>query len=364
MRKIIFWCLMIGATYLMTIWAKANPIWIDDFYLPYIYTNLNKVLFFIFDRFSFSIGDILYALAVLLLLRKIVTIFRQKQKIITHLTTVIVQFLAVFYFWFNLSWGLCNYRTPLHKSLEIPTQYTLADLQHETQRLINQVNQLQQAIGFGNESTNIDRDLTDFSENAKIGYHNIQPITHFSVKNISDVKPSIYSKALSKMGFGGYFNPFTHENQVNTEVPAISLCVTSAHEIAHQLGYASESEANFLGYLALLNQDKLSYQYAANLFALRYCLREIYRNDNDNIDFFLNQINEGSRKDISIVEKFWQSNKNITADWSNKFYGQFLKLNNQKEGMRSYQQFVNLLIGYHQKMILENNSTIYQSHLQ
>src|SRR5690554_8077285 len=94
MRKIIFWCLMIGATYLMTILAKSNPIWIDDIYLPYIYANLNKVLFFIFDRFSFSVGDILYALVVLLLLRKIVSIFQQKQKIIIRLSTVIVQFLA------------------------------------------------------------------------------------------------------------------------------------------------------------------------------------------------------------------------------------------------------------------------------
>jgi len=351
MKKIICWLFVLALTYFGVYLAKINPSWIDDFYLPYIYSNLNRLLFFSFNHFDFSVGDILYALVILLLIRKIVLIIKAKRKVFIRLTALGLQFTAIFYLWFNLSWGLCNYRTPLHVKLNIPTQYTLADLQNETCRLIDLVNQLQQEVSADGQTIEIDSDLEKFSSSAYDGYQNIKKKIQFPVKNISRVKPSLYSKAITKMGFGGYFNPFTHENQVNTEVPAVSLCVTTAHEIAHQLGYASESEANFLGYLALLHQDNLSYQYAANLYALRYCLREIFRNDYENADFYFNQINEGTKKDIQLVDEFWQSNKNITSDWSKQFYGQFLKLNNQKEGMRSYHQFVNLLIGHHQKNI-------------
>ena len=348
MKKIIFWLFILALTYVLILWTKAHPAWIDHFYLPYIYARFNQILSFSFDRFSFSVGDILYALVILLFIRKIIVIIKSKRKIVVRLTTLVVQFVALFYLWFNISWGLCNYQTPLHEKLNISTKYTLTDLQNETQRLIHVVNHLQQQVASDGQAVEIEADLAKFSLAAQEGYRNIKDEIRFPVHSISDVKASLYSKVITKMGFSGYFNPFTHENQVNIEVPAVSLCVTSAHEIAHQLGYANESEANFLGYLSLLHQDNKTYQYAANLYALKYCLKEIFRNDSAHAEFYLEQINAGSKKDIQIVNDFWQSHRNISTDWSHQFYGRFLKLNNQKEGIRSYHLFVNLLIGYHQ----------------
>src|SRR5690606_19513245 len=197
-------------------------------------------------------------------------------------------------------------------------KYTLTDLQNETQRLIHVVNHLQQQVASDGQAVEIEADLAKFSLAAQEGYRNIKDEIRFPVHSISDVKASLYSKVITKMGFSGYFNPFTHENQVNIEVPAVSLCVTSAHEIAHQLGYANESEANFLGYLSLLHQDNKTYQYAANLYALKYCLKEIFRNDSAHAEFYLEQINAGSKKDIQIVNDFWQSHRNISTDWSDR----------------------------------------------
>src|SRR5690606_1501593 len=251
MKKIIFWLFILALTYVLILWTKAHPAWIDHFYLPYIYARFNQILSFSFDRFSFSVGDILYALVILLFIRKIIVIIKSKRKIVVRLTTLVVQFVALFYLLFNISWGLCNYQTPLHEKLNISTKYTLTDLQNETQRLIHVVNHLQQQVASDGQAVEIEADLAKFSLAAQEGYRNIKDEIRFPVHSISDVKASLYSKVITKMGFSGYFNPFTHENQVNIEVPAVSLCVTSAHEIAHQLGYANESEANFLGYLSL-----------------------------------------------------------------------------------------------------------------
>ena len=55
--------------------------------------------------------------------------------------------------------------------------------------------------------------------------------------------------------FLGYYNPFTGEAQVNTNVPAFVIPFTTCHEMAHQIGYASESEASFVGFLVIRNSN-------------------------------------------------------------------------------------------------------------
>ena len=58
------------------------------------------------------------------------------------------------------------------------------------------------------------------------------------------------------MGYAGYLNPFTLEAQINTKIPKLNYIFTAAHEMAHQLGVASESEANFIAfYTCIKNLD-------------------------------------------------------------------------------------------------------------
>jgi len=42
------------------------------------------------------------------------------------------------------------------------------------------------------------------------------------------------------------------------------------HELAHQVGIASESEANFMGYLATTNSDNVYFNYSGYLMAVRF----------------------------------------------------------------------------------------------
>jgi len=57
------------------------------------------------------------------------------------------------------------------------------------------------------------------------------------------LKKSMLSLPLTYMGFSGYLNPLTNEAQVDYLIPKFKLPTTAAHEIAHQLGYAAENEA-------------------------------------------------------------------------------------------------------------------------
>ena len=60
----------------------------------------------------------------------------------------------------------------------------------------------------------------------------------------------------SYSGFLGYYNPFTGEAQVNITAPHFVIPFTACHEMAHQLGYGSESEASFIGYLITKYNNK------------------------------------------------------------------------------------------------------------
>jgi hypothetical protein len=51
------------------------------------------------------------------------------------------------------------------------------------------------------------------------------------------------------MGFSGYLKLFTNEAQVNI-ARCIAFPMTTNHEMAHQMGFASETECNFIGFLA------------------------------------------------------------------------------------------------------------------
>jgi hypothetical protein len=82
------------------------------------------------------------------------------------------------------------------------------------------------------------------------GYDNLAKEHPYFKYKVLSVKKSLFSVPLTYMGFGGYLNPFTNEAQVNDLLPMYTFPLTTAHEMAHQIGFASENECNFIGVLA------------------------------------------------------------------------------------------------------------------
>ena len=97
------------------------------------------------------------------------------------------------------------------------------------------------------------------------------------------------------MGYSGYINPFTNEAQINAKMVGYSTPITVCHEIAHQMGYAAETEANYLGYLAAKNSNNQYFRYSASLFSLRYLLGEVRKVNPEKYKYFQEKIHKGSR---------------------------------------------------------------------
>ena len=149
------------------------------------------------------------------------------------------------------------------------------------------------------------------------------------------------------MGFAGYLNPFTNEAQVNCLIPKSAFTSTVCHEIAHQIGIGPESEANFIGYLAAINSSDSFFQYGSYLNALRYCLNEINYTNPEKFEELKASLNIGILKDLQQNQEFWESYQNWSEKYFKIFYDNFLKANNQEDGIKSYSKMVVLIINYY-----------------
>lgn len=325
---------------------------IDQYYSRGIYPLYSQLWQKILTPIPFSVGDVLYFILGIYLVYKYVQLYRETNKWSTrllHATKFTVKCIVVFFLAFNLSWGLNNYRIPLVSTLQLETGYTQEELISFTKRLIDKANT--QQLLLTQDSTKavvVTQSLQELYAAVDQGHYKAGKETKLYQYTPHTVKSSLYSLPLTYMGFSGYLNPFTQEAQVNDMVPKITMIVTASHEVAHQLGYAHESDANFLGFRAAYAQDQLIYQYGATIFALRYCLNAITYNENEPMMFedLFQTIHPGVQENIMEPTVFWQSYKTITDSFFKVFYGTFLKVNNQKEGIRSYNRFVDLLINY------------------
>ncbi|WP_313807150.1 DUF3810 domain-containing protein [Flavobacterium sp.] len=324
------------------------PETVERFYSTGFYPILSKISRTIFGWLPFSIGDIIYLIAISLLLRW----FWKKRKTwkvewkSNFLT--LISFVSIFYFLFNFLWALNYLRVPMHQKLNIEREYSQEDLLIFTKQLIVKTNALHSEL-VQNDSVKVvipysEEEIFKMTEN---GYANLEKEFSFLQYSKPSVKPSLLSLPLTYMGFGGYLNPFTNEAQVNNLVPKHNFVVTTAHEMSHQIGIGSESEANFVGFMATIHNDDKHLQYCGYSYALRYCLGNLENFEEGSTKELLPQIHPGILKNFQETQDFWDSHQTFIDVIFHQFYDKFLKINQQKDGLESYSKFVNLMVNYY-----------------
>lgn len=318
--------------------------WYSNGIYPYTSALLRRGLGFL----PFSLGDVLYAFLVIMLIRWIVLRIKQrfrepKRWLITSLAA-----LSLVYACFNLFWGFNYYRLPLHKALEIDNDYTTEELIELTKDLIATSNDIQFLI-TRNDSLKVDipYSKTELLNLSVEGYKTIEEDFPELDYNIASLKRSLYSVPLTYMGFNGYLNPLTNEGQVNTQIVPYKIPTTASHEIGHQLGFAKENEANFLACLTTMNHEDKYFRYSGYTFALSYCLSELSRREPELTKELVSTINYGVLQNYKEVREFWEQHTNPFEPIFMFTYNSFLVANNQPEGMRSYSYVVALLVNYY-----------------
>ncbi|HLZ85892.1 MAG TPA: DUF3810 family protein, partial [Puia sp.] len=160
------------------------------------------------------------------------------------------------------------------------------------------------------------------------------------------VKASFYSYLGDYLGFGGYYNPFTGEAQVNTCQLPFTQPYTTCHEMGHQLGYARENEANFAGYLSARSSPDPAFRYSAYFDLWMYATGEMYSRDSVFVKDLVKQLHPAIRQDFRDLRAFSRKYANPLESRVWKLYGGYLRANRQPKGMVTYTEVTAWLIAY------------------
>ena len=329
------------------------PELVERFYSNGVYPIISKFERITLGKIPFSVGDIIYGIVIIYILKSIWKTRKNWKLEWKNSVLKTLSVLSVVYFLFHFLWALNYYRQPLFEKMAIERDYSDADLLAFTKKLIAKTNEIQTQI-TKNDSLKVVFPYSQeqvFQMNLN-GYKTLSNQYNFFEYTNPSIKKSLFSLPLTYMGFGGYLNPFTNEAQVNYLGPMYSFPMTTNHEMAHQMGFASESECNFIGFLASVKNENLYFQYSGYSIALRYCLRNWQIRNEKIFDQLLKTVHPGILKNYQESEDFWKQYDTFIDKGFHVFYDNFLKFNQQKDGMESYSKFVNLMVNYYKEKSL------------
>ena len=329
-----------------------NSRWVEKYYSNGFYVFISKTLRILFGWLPFSIGDLLYTAAIIWLLlwlvRSVKLIVRKqltKQKLATGMRRFI-QLVLLVYIVFNVLWGLNYNRKGIAFQLQLhPQPATKEDLLRLTQTLLQKVNTARKNLPEQVQYLSHQQSFTE----AVAAYGNAKKNYPFLQYQFSSIKPSLYSLAGNYFGYSGYYNPFSAEAQVNVKVLPFTLPYTTCHEMAHQLGYATEDEANFVGYLAAKSSPDPQFQYSVYYDLFAYANGELFLYDSAASRNNYRQLDTLVQRDIKTERIFWQHYENAIEPIITLLYGNYLKANNQPAGMKTYSHVTAWLIEYQKK---------------
>ncbi len=346
----------IGGLLLVIILIKifsANSQWVEGLYSTEAYIVFSSFLRIIFGWMPFSVGDILYLLVIIWFIWKVwrfsAKLLKRKlnRKWLPNTVYKLVIIGMFVYIIFNIFWGI-NYNRKniaVQLNLKVSKGDTIY-LKIIEKLLLEKVNESKQALVNQHVAYPANKDLF---KRAFECYRQTEAKYSFLSYKPRSVKRTMFGLFGNYFGFTGYYNPFTGEAQVNTLVPKFILPYTTSHEIAHQLGYAKEEEANFVGYLAATSSTDTLFHYSAYLDLFIYANRQLFFVDSVAAKDYAKQLLPEVKADIKEWRKFLQRYKNPLEPVVRWAYGNYLRANQQPKGMTSYDEVIADLIAFYKK---------------
>jgi uncharacterized membrane protein len=348
-RKKTAWYILIGLAIVIKVFSLF-PDAVERYYAGGIYPVISGAQRILFGWIPFSVGDLLYAFVVIVLLvrlyRMVKLVVRRKTnrqywKNTLALTVFVV--LSV-YVSFNLLWGLNYNRQGIAAQLKMnPGKYDKNDLYRLMSAIVVRLNSLDSVAKLDRMALNRKRILFDGAVDSYKKLATLYPEIHYSFRS---VKPSLFSYLGNYLGYTGYYNPFTGEAQVNTTVPVFAQPFTTCHEIGHQLGYAKENEANFAGFLSARVSDNPGFRYSVYFDMYAYSRFYLYSMDSLAAKQLDGRLRPGVKKDFRELREFIKRHRNPIEAVIDKLYGQYLKANQQPSGRLSYSEVISWLVAY------------------
>ena len=351
---------------LLNLISSKFPMITEKYYSNGINIYIVKFLSKITSIFPFSLFEILIYMIVLSLITyliySITKIVKDYKKVLIYIKSFILNVASVaglIYFLFIILWGLNYNRMDLKTSLIedynktnnaniTEVEYSDKELKELYKFLIERCNEIR--LEVSEDSNGVMRCDTNYKgvlSRATNGYDNVDILNLSNRENYATAKPILNSNLLCYTGITGIYSPFTGEANVNIASPDYYIPFTTLHEMAHQRGYASENEANFLAYIAGINHKDYDFKYSSYLLALKYTASSLAIVDYDTYIGLNSALSEDVLNDLTNSSEFWKQYEGKVSEVSDNMNNTYLKANGVKSGTESYGEMVNLLLTYY-----------------
>lgn len=331
--------LLASAVFIVVKLSIGNPDGVEQYYSRGIYPVIAGLISMISGLVSYSLWDIFWAGLSLFVLAGLILVILKKLSFARYMLRF-AQMLALFYSLFYLTWGF-NYFRP---ALETRLGWKITRPDEATFRTV-----LDSLIARSNETyTSIETENYPHLDAAvEKSYSRCSDLLAISYPNgIRPTKTILISSYFAKSGVSGYFGPFFNEVHINHYQLAVDYPFITAHEKAHQFGFANEAEANLAAFIVCSTSEDRRLQYSGYLHLLLYFLNDA-RNLPDYRDY-LAKINSNVMKDLMNREKYYDGLRNKRLEKvqtaANDVY---LKTQNIEKGIKNYDQVVALTIAWY-----------------
>jgi hypothetical protein len=153
-------------------------------------------------------------------------------------------------------------------------------------------------------------------------------------------KASVLGAYFRRAAIDGMTNPFMLEIILNPDLLPVERPMVLAHEWAHLAGYAHETEAGFVAWLACLQGDPVA-RYSAWLSAYEHATRALPRDERARLP----PLDEGPRQDLRAMAERYQRSSPVVRTAARDVYDSYLRANRVREGVESYGAVVRLMLG-------------------
>ena len=337
---------------------KSRPQFIERYYSNGLYTLIRKGFQFLFNYIPFSIGDILYIIIIVLLitgLYQFVRLLISKQfpeAWFLFLGFILKLEIAIAAFY--MLWALNYFRQPAPERLKLQNyEYDSTQLVAVTSMLIDSANASRSTLQ-PSDFTVSHQEILDPAVKAIRGLSSFDPPL-IAIKPIA--KKSLLSPLLNYIGTAGYYNPFTGEAQFNSLMPVFTQPFVACHEMAHQMGFGAEDEANFVGFIAGKSSNNKLLKYSAYYLAAQEFMNEVWRTDSTAFKQMKGKVSPAVLQDLETEREYWTKYQGGAARLSSIFYDNYLKANKQPGGLKTYNRMIKLSMAYYRKMGMLDGSS-------
>ena len=354
----LLWLLIIPAGYGLSKLASAYPALTEKYFSSGIYGYISSAIGFIMSfAKGISVAEMLVYAAVVaiatLIIINIVKLVSGKlrfAKLISFILSLAV-FAGVLFNLFYIVWGFNYSRPTLSTLMGLNVEpRSASELQKLSITLARRAADIRENVDEDEDGVfTLKEGYEVYFDQIPAAYHDLGKSEPLFSRKTYPVKPVLASVGMSYAGIAGVFFPFTAEANVNVDQPSLLLPVSAAHETAHYLGVAREDEANFVAYLACTHSDIPAIEYSGVMLALINCMNKLYAADKD-LYYEVREIYTNAMvRDLTAYNAYWASFEGPVEEKVNSINDNYLKFNQQENGVKSYGMMVDLLLAYYSK---------------